>query len=506
MFYFISVGVSLWLSSRFINHFISYNAAHDEMFVGAQTVDRLSWVVRVLLYATCIIFFFREAFMLASYTKSELSIILLAIYSIIVRLVLISLIRKEDILELIPQKGPITTWLSTQVKEHFNTVFAFLVAIIILSEPHIGFGKYVSYFLWGIIGSILLVRGIFLLNEFSRRLASFLFFTSYEGEAPHERFPYAQSLYGVFAIVSFVFVILLAILAGAKIWQYPLSLSDLYDLLNTKLGSYGWTTAEQHDVTPLSILQLLGFIVGSFVVASVVNQFALRYMFDLLIVDPGVQHAVSTFTYYLIVVAVIMTGFTRFGLGYAVLVLLGSLAFGLFISAREYLNDFISYFILLVQRPFKIGDYVSLDEKLTGTVRKITPRSTIVRVKNSVTVIVPNSKIVAGNITNWNYSRSFIAPPDIYVGVAYTADPAEVRTAIQRVLDAHINVLKNPRPIIRLEDFGGSGYNFMIRPFLSVDNVPHQHDIASDIRFALVKALRDRGIEIVPPAKIIKNI
>ncbi len=503
LFYFVSVGISLWLSSRFMSHFIAYNATHDELFVSSQTVERLFWVVRVLLYATCIIFFLREAIMLA-YTKSELSIILLALYSIIARLVLISLIRKEDILELIPQKGPITTWLSTQVKEHFNTVFAFLVAIIILSEPHIGFGKYVSYFLWGTIGTILLVRGIFLLNEFSRRLASYVFFTSYEGEAPQERFPYAQSLYGVFAIVSFVFVLFLAILIGAKIWQYPLTLNDLYDLLNTKLGSYYSTTTEQHDVTPLSILQLLAFIVGSFVVASAANQFVLRYMFDLLIVDPGVQHAVSTFTYYLIVISVIMTGFVRFGLGYAVLVLLGSLAFGLFISAREYLNDFISYFILLVQRPFKIGDYVSLDDKLNGTVRKITPRSTIVRVKNSVTVIVPNSKIVAGNITNWSYSRSFIATPDIYVGVSYTADPAEVRTIIQRVLDAHINVLKNPRPVVRLEDFGEEGYNFLIRPYLSVDNVPHQHDIASDIRFALAKALKDRGIEIVSPAVIIK--
>src|SRR5690606_26952173 len=107
------------------------------------------------------------------------------------------------------------------------------------------------------------------------------------------------------------------------------------------------------------------------------------------------------------------------------------------------------------------------------------------------TVLVPNSKVITGTISNWNYVRSFVATPDLFISIGYAADPIEVRTLLHRVLDASIHVLKTPRPIIRLDEFGEHGFVFLIRPFISVDNVPQRLDIASDLRFAFVKALRE---------------
>jgi len=111
--------------------------------------------------------------------------------------------------------------------------------------------------------------------------------------------------------------------------------------------------------------------------------------------------------------------------------------------------------------------------------------------------------VVGAPITNWNYSRSFIGFPDMYLSVPYLVDPNEVKTLITRVLDGNTNVLKNPRPVIRLEEFGEHGYIFLIRGFLSPDNAANQHDIASDVRFSLIKALKDRNIEVVAPAHIL---
>lgn len=503
LYYLASIPLVLWMGRKAIRFFITYNKEQAYLFVSEPFVDRIASICKILLYATGTIFLFREAFMLASYTKSELPTILLALYSVIVRIVLISLVRKEDILEIMPEKGVFWQWARTHVEEHFYSVYAAIVALFILSEPHIGFGKQISYLLWGVVGTLLLLRGVLLLHEFIKRTSSLLFFAQ-DTEQYRERFSHAQKLYGMFIIGTFIVIAFFAVIVGAKIWGYNITYADIYDLFNKELFALGEGTIDRREITLISILQLLTYFFGSFVVAWAVNQLVLRRIYDLLIIEPGVQHTVSTLVHYLIILTIIMLGFQRIGLGKVVPVLLLSLAIAIYWPLRDHVNDFVSYFIILVQRPFKIGDYVQIDEKVQGVVRKITPRSVIVREKNSVTVLVPNSKVITGTISNWNYVRSFVATPDLFVSVGYAADPQEVRTLLHRVLDASIHVLKNPRPIIRLDDFGEQGFVFLVRPFISVDNVPQRLDIASDLRFGFVKVLRERGIEVMPPARIMR--
>ena len=133
---------------------------------------------------------------------------------------------------------------------------------------------------------------------------------------------------------------------------------------------------------------------------------------------------------------------------------------------------------------------MKIDEDMTGFVRHITFRSVIMRRQNSVTVIIPNSAILNKTVTNWNYSRTFFAFDDIMLIVDYAADPSYVKNEIHKVLDAHPKLLKNPTPIVRLQDFADNGFQFLIRGFLSPDKINDQHDIASDVRLELVKMLR----------------
>jgi small-conductance mechanosensitive channel len=459
----------------------------------------------VLLYATVIIFLFRQAFMLASYSKSELPTILLTLYSIIIRIMLISFIRKEDILELLPTQGTVWERAREIVEKHYYPIFYFLVALIIVSEPHIGFGKYVSYVLWALIGTALLVRALMLIHLLVKRAASIVFF-SIESDMPRERFAYAKSAYGVFVISTFIIFSFLSLIIGAKIWGYNLTVTDIYDLFNKELFALGEGTIDRREVTTFSLIQIIGFFLGSFFIASAINHFILKRIFDLLTIDPGVQYTISTIMHYLIVIIVILFGFHRVGLSYVVIVVIAPLLLGLGWSLRDYANDFVCYFIILVQRPFKIGDYIQLDKEIIGTVRKITPRSVIMRTASNTMILMPNSKVINEQIINWNYTRSYFAFPDLHISVPYSIDPSEVKTIISRVIDANFNILKNPRPVIRLDDFGECGFMFMVRAFLSSDNVANQHEIASDVRFALAKALRERGIEIAVPSRLVKLV
>lgn len=167
-------------------------------------------------------------------------------------------------------------------------------------------------------------------------------------------------------------------------------------------------------VTFISLLKVVGFIIGGFLASYAVNRFILVRIYDLFLVDSGVQHTVTSIMRYIIFAITILVGFSYVGLGQHIGYLLAALAVSIGWVLKDPINDFISYFIILVQRPIKIGDYVQINKETQGVVRRITPRSVILRRKNSTTLVVPNSYFIGQTIENWNYSRSFIALNDIF--------------------------------------------------------------------------------------------
>jgi small-conductance mechanosensitive channel len=176
-------------------------------------------------------------------------------------------------------------------------------------------------------------------------------------------------------------------------------------------------------------------------------------------------------------------------------------------SFKDLFTDFVAYFFILVQRPVKLGDYVKIDDNTMGVVRKVGPRTVILRRKNSVSIVVPNSTILKSALYNWNYTRSYIGLEDILFCVAFGTDIQLVRSVCLEVLDEDQDILKVPQPFIRLESFDDKGYLFMIRGFVSSGNTLRQWDIASNLRFNLVDKLSKAGIQIAGPSVkvLIKN-
>ncbi|MBN1549151.1 mechanosensitive ion channel [Candidatus Babeliales bacterium] len=505
LFYLGSIPYLMFLTSKLLQYFTQFDREQEYQFLSETVHQKVRQLASIVFYSSIGIFFFREAFMLLTYNKSELPTILLAVYSIIIRLVLISLVSKEDILELIPTTHKVWLWLRRQVEDNYYAIYGILVALIILSEPHIGYGSYISYVLWGIIATAILMRFLLWLHFYVRDVSSRLFFIR-EGEILRERFAYSKSAYGLFIILTFIGFGLLLLMLGARAWGYAFTFQDLYQWLQTSVFVVHEGTTMRRDITILSFMEVLVFIFSSFIVSYLFNRFVLKRTFTLLMVEPGVQYTLSTISHYFIVLLVMLLGFQRVGLGSIVAYAFATLFFGLAWSMKDYANDFVSYFIILVQRPFKIGDFVNLNPTTQGIIRKITPRSVILRSKNSVTVLVPNSQVVKGEIRNWNYSRGFSAFDDILIAVPYDIDPDHVKILIFRVLDLNVDILKNPRPIVRLDSFGADGFVFMIRGFHSTDNVLNRYDIASDVRFGITRAFRAEGIPLMPVFNLIKKI
>ncbi len=503
IFYLVSIPYLLYIANRCIQYFAQFNSKHEYIFLDKDFQRRFVVIISIFTYATIFIVLFREAFILAAYYKSELPTILLAINFIIFQISLIFLIAKEQILSIIPEHGDMWNWVRDQVDHFYYLILMFAVAIIVMSNPYVGFGKLVLYILLRLLYTIILIRILVWVHTLFKKMLTFLFFSKTEDHI-RERFIYSKTLYGIFILGVFVTAIVFGLIIGAKIWHWPEVFanvhrwSDILSWLQTPL----MLEKTENPISVYSILKIVMFIVAGFMIAAAINLFILEKIFDVLLADSGVQNTISSMARYLIIMIAVILGFQSVGLGELVWWLILTLGVGIGWVIKDPLGDFIAYFIILVQRPVKIGDYIFLDQEHRGVVRKITPRSVVVRRSNSVTIVLPNSDIISKPIMNWNYTRGFIAFDDIIIGVSYKADPTKVKAILLKVLDENQFVLKSPNPVVRLNEFGNYGFVFMARGYISSNYTLDQWDIASDVRLAMIKALRDQNIELALSTRI----
>lgn len=502
LFYLASIPYVLFASFLGIRYFAIFNGQHNFEIISSDYSDRFIKVLSILSYATVSIVFFRKALMTGIYHKSELPAILLAINFIIFQVCLIALITKEQVLSIIPRRGNLWQWLHEFIDRYYYFILAFLVSVIILSNPYVGFSRLVLFALRGIIYTAVLIRLLVFAYDMARRGFSQLFFTTDE-DTVRERFIYAKSWYGLFVIAVFSVIAIIGAFVIARIWGWFISFKEIFEWLESPLIYLG---QDVKPVTASSIVRILLFCFSGYALSILVNRFLLRRVFDLLLVDTGVQNTVASFTRYLIIIAAIMLGFQNVGLGSLVIYVTGALILSIGWVIKDPVSDFMAYFIILVQRPVKIGDYVHMDDDVMGVVRKITPRSVIIRRRNSTTIVVPNTQVLSKPVTNWNYVQGFCAFDDFSVTVSYKEDPEKVKNIFAHVLDKHPHVLKSPKPVIRLEHFTEAGMEFLIRGFISSNYTLDQWDIASDLRISIVKELRKYGIEISVPMRVMTTL
>jgi small-conductance mechanosensitive channel len=506
IFYLLSIPFLIYLVHRLIGQFVQVNIKHDYIFSGKEQQTRFIICLKTLLYATIIIFFLREAFILGNYAKSELPNILKALNIIILQISIIFLITKELVLSAIPRTSDMWLNIRQYVDQYYYLILMVLIAIIVMANPYVGFGRLVLFVLSRVMYTILLIGFLFWVHTLVKRWSSALFFQT-DQETTKERFPSAKTWYGVAIIGILLSFIFLGAIIIAKIWQWPESLKNIKEMQDVVewLKTPRLLVQTESPISVFTVLQFLFFLLAGVIVAAAVRRFVLNRIFDVLLVDSGIQNTVVSLTRYVIMLIAIMLGMNAIGLGTQINVMLGALLVGSAFIIKDPAADLFAYFIILVQRPIKIGDYIRLNSDVMGVVRKITARSVVLRRRNSTTIIVPNSYVVNNPIINWNYVRGFIAFDDIKIVIAYKEDPSHVKDVLERILDSSPYILKNPKPIVRLEEFGVHGYEYIMRGYISSNYTLDQWEIASAIRLATIKSLREHAIDIAVPIRMVVN-
>ncbi|MBZ0214919.1 MAG: mechanosensitive ion channel, partial [Fimbriimonadaceae bacterium] len=173
----------------------------------------------------------------------------------------------------------------------------------------------------------------------------------------------------------------------------------------------------------------------------------------------------------------------------------GALSLGIGFGLQSIVNNFVSGLILLVERPIKVGDWivVGTDE---GYVRNISVRSTEIQTFDNASVIVPNSDLISGVVTNWMH-KDMKGRVRIPVGVAYDSDPVQIQDILMEIAEAHPAVLQRPQPRAYFMEFGPSSLDFELRVHLR--NVDTGMIVKSELRTSILKRLREENIEIPYP-------
>lgn len=288
---------------------------------------------------------------------------------------------------------------------------------------------------------------------------------------------------------------------AALLWaRVTLHLLTLYDSILSALSTllYYPIGLERAHFTIGTLFGIGSILLGGYALAKALVFLLNRLMLPKLHLQRGVPYAISTITYYLLLIVVLVAGLSAVGVELnKFTVLTGALGVGLGFGLQNIVNNFVSGVILLLERPIHVGDTVDVGG-LVGTVRRIGARSSTVLTFEGAEVIVPNSNLLSNQVINWTLSSQW-RRIDIPVRVAYGTDPEQMIALLTQVAEAHPGVLLERPPVAFFTGLGENALNFELRFWCSRQDMWFQ--LQSDVTISVVKALRHARIEIPVPQR-----
>ncbi len=177
----------------------------------------------------------------------------------------------------------------------------------------------------------------------------------------------------------------------------------------------------------------------------------------------------------------------------------GAVAIGLGFGMQTLLKNLISGLMILIERPFHLGDLVEVGN-IRGRVTDIGVRSSVVRDPHGIETLIPNSSFLEQNVTNWTYSHKRVRF-SVQVGVAYGSELRRVREVLEGVAERHGLVLREPEPFVLLDDFGPDALLCSLNFWLELRPEIDRFVVQSDLRFMIAEAFADAGIIVAFPQR-----
>lgn len=213
-------------------------------------------------------------------------------------------------------------------------------------------------------------------------------------------------------------------------------------------------------------------------------------------VDETLARFLNKLLYYALLTAVVIAAADQLGIKTtSFIAILGAAGLAIGLALKDSLSNFSSGLMLILFKPFKVGDVVNAGGVI-GTVRAIDIFSTVILTGDNQKIIVPNSGITSGVITNINAEPT--RRIDLIIGIGYQDDIDKAKMILIELIQAEERILTNPAPQIAVAELAESSIQIIVRPWVLTSNY-------WDVRFNLIEKIKhsfdDKGISFPYPQR-----
>ena len=296
--------------------------------------------------------------------------------------------------------------------------------------------------------------------------------------------PLVKSAEPVLATLIWLLVVLH--LAG---WLSPLL--ELMDALAFNLG--------ESRISLLSAVKLTLVIVLAFTLALWLAELLNQQLKKAKHVTPSMQVGFSKVSKVLLITIAFLVALNAVGINLSSLAVFGgALGVGLGFGLQRIASNFISGFILVLDRSIKPGDVISIGDSY-GWVHELKARYVVVRNREGVDTLIPNENLITSEVTNWSYEDRNVRLK-ITVQISYDDDPEQAMELMLQCAHKSKRVLDLPEPTVMLKTFADSGIELELRVWIG-DPEQGPDSVRSDINLAIWRAFKQHAITIPYPQR-----
>ncbi|CAM7590064.1 MAG: small-conductance mechanosensitive channel MscS [Citrobacter freundii] len=243
----------------------------------------------------------------------------------------------------------------------------------------------------------------------------------------------------------------------------------------------------------VNIVAAIAIVIIGMIVARIVSNTVNRLMLARKI-DATVADFLSALVRYGIIAFTLIAALGRVGVQTAsVIAVLGAAGLAVGLALQGSLSNLAAGVLLVMFRPFRAGEYVDLGG-VAGTVLNVQIFSTTMRTVDGKIVVIPNGKIIAGNIIN--FSREPVRRNEFIIGVAYDSDIDLVKKILTDIIQSEDRILKDREMTVRLNELGASSINFVVRVW---SNSSDQQSVYWDVLERIKREFDANGISFPYP-------
>ena len=256
-------------------------------------------------------------------------------------------------------------------------------------------------------------------------------------------------------------------------------------LSNSYTALQDWLATDGLDFGIRLVTALLIFVIGKWL-ANVISRGVSR-AFAKSKMDETLNQFLSRIAYVMFLIIVVLAAVDRLGIKTTSMVaILGAAGLAVGLALQGSLSNFAAGVMIIIFRPFKIGDFIEAGG-VKGIVEEISIFTTNMRTPDNLAMIVPNSSITNGSITN--FAAKDTRRVDLTFGIAYDDNIEVAKKAIWDVLNADERILKDPSPLVGVMELGDSSVNIIARPWVNrADFLAVRMDLLEKVKAAIESA------------------